>query len=147
MMKSLRHFFLLLLISALIACSEEEVTKAPKPFSKESLSGFWTYKQVLLNGTDVEVLLPGFSVSNFLHLKNDDTYGKAYIIGDWKIKGEYLKLNEHYSTSSEARYYKVIAVNENSLTLEIKLTKSEYRIGVPQFEEDEILTITEIFEK
>jgi hypothetical protein len=146
-MANFRQLLSLIVVLALAgSCADETIQKDPQAISKESITGFWTYKKVLINNVDLEVYIPGFTVSNFLHLKDDDSYGKCYILGEWSLSGADLKLNQHF-TNQPVRHYTVIAVSENSLTLQIKLKKSEYEIGISQFDENETITVTEIFER
>jgi hypothetical protein len=143
-MRKLKAFFFASILILSFACSDDQTGIFEK---EQSLTGFWSYTRVLINGTDIEELTPGFEISNFLDLQEDGSYSKAYILGEWSLTNKGLALHEFTSSLSTPRYYSVIKHTKDILILETKMKKSEYNIGIPQFNDDDILTITEEFER
>jgi len=130
-----------LCFSILFSCSDENELK----LTEGSLIGSWNYEKVLFNGEDISQLTPGFTVSNFLHLAEDHSAGKCYINGVWSIQDGSLKLQWTHDNISNV--YKIVNVSNTTLTLQTELRQSEYGISLPQFGEDEVITITEQFVK
>ncbi len=81
---------LVLIIAISLSCSDDDGTKS---INQENIYGFWIYKSVTYNGKDISKLSPGFTVSNYLHLHDDFTYGKCYILGNWSIDQNQLYLS------------------------------------------------------
>ncbi len=112
----------------------------------DSITGFWSREMVYLNGVNsveyVDFLNGG---TNFLEIKNDHTFSRAYDNGTWHLSNVVIKLER--GGASLDWTYKIIEYSKENLILEIKLTEGQYCCGFDAFSENEIITIKEVYKK
>jgi len=133
---------LLTLCFAALSCD----TSSDSTPSTTSILGFWSRETVYLNGVNsieyVDFLNDG---TNFLNIKKDKTFERAYDNGSWNLSNKTLALNRNESSGLIDWTYEVIEHSANSLILEIKLTESQYCCGFDSFTDNEIITIREVY--
>jgi hypothetical protein len=129
---------------AALSCENEydECTHA------ESIVGFWSRETVYFNGVNsveyVDFLNNG---TNYLELKDDNTFARAYDNGTWQLTGKSLKLDRDETSGLSDWNYAIVEVTKNSLTLEVKLNEGQYCCGFDEFDDSEIIIIKEVYKK
>jgi hypothetical protein len=115
---------------------------------KPSILGFWSRETVYLNGVNsveyVDFLNNG---TNFLELKADETFARAYDLGRWNLSGHTLTLDRDAPLPQADWSYGVIRLWNDELVVEIKLTEGQYCCGFDEFDDDEIITIREVYKR
>jgi hypothetical protein len=134
-----------LAICLIVVSCDSNVDLSIKP---DSLIGFWSRETVYLNGTNsneyVDFLNGG---TNFLEIKENTTFSRAYDNGSWQLSNQTLNLERDEATGLGDWSYKIIELSNRNLILEIKLTESQYCCGFDSFSDNEIITIKEVYTK
>lgn len=127
-----------------ISCdtSQEQTTEI------DLIQGFWSRETVYLNGENsnkyVDFLNDG---TNFLHIKQDKTFARAYDMGLWDLSHQTLTLDRNESTRMIDWTYIITELSNDKLILETKLTEGQYCCGFDAFTDNEIITITEVYKR
>jgi len=141
----MKNYPLMLIICALLTGCDSGSDPA---FNAEQLLGFWSRETVYLNGVNsnayVDFLNGG---TNFLDIKRDKTFSRAYDNGSWALFDEALVLDRMESNGRGDWKYKIIHRSAGDLVLEIKLTGGQYCCGFDAFAEDEVITIREVYKR
>jgi hypothetical protein len=140
----MKNLFVILTICVALSCDSDSDTE-PRA---SDLIGFWSRETVYLNEVNsneyVDFLNNG---TNFLDLREDKVFHRAYDIGTWNISGYTLTLDRDEDTGFSDWEYKILAFSKDFLMLEMKLVESKYCCGFDAFADDEIITIKEIYRK
>lgn len=107
------------------------------------LTGAWRLHHVEIDhpaGSAINDLIAGTSI---LNLKNNETYYRNYVSGDWQVTGHTLTLDPVTELGIDPWSYTIIEVTPEKLRVRIFLTEGAYHGNFPEVEEDEILDITE----
>jgi hypothetical protein len=113
----------------------------------DSLIGFWSVETVYLNGVNSLEYVDFLNGGNFLEIKEDNTFQRAYEFGTWSRSNLTLTLDRDENTGRGDWAYRILKQTKMSLVLETKLKEGEYCCGFPQFDDDEIITIREVYKK
>ena len=145
-MKTLNQLFFLFCLSilslAFVACNKDEVVT----IEIENLPGCWKSQQREINGlTWLE--LTGFPPYRTLGIGDDGTYFLNYILGEWVVTDETLSLTYDGYGESRTDEYQILYLSSDSLVLESYLTEEDSFLDFPQFQDDEILTVVERFNR
>jgi hypothetical protein len=139
-----KNLLFLTLCFAVLSCD----TSSDMDPSTHSITGFWSRETVYLNGVNsieyVDFLNNG---TNFLSIKNDKTFERAYDNGSWNLSCKTLVLDREEPSGLGDWTYEIIEHSDNNLTLEIKLTESQYCCGFDSFTDNEIITIREVYKR
>jgi hypothetical protein len=135
---------LTLCLAAIISCD----TNSHVTPSAESILGFWSIETVYLNGVNsiayVDFLHNG---TNFLNIKKDKTFERAYDVGNWDLSDLTLTLDRKEPSGYGDWEYKIIEYSTNNLILEIKLPEGLYCCDFDSFTDNEIITIREVYKR
>ena len=116
--------------------------------SPDTIIGFWSRETVYLNGVNsiayVDFLNGG---TNYINIKNDNTFDRAYDIGVWDLCNNTLTLKRDENTGSANWTYKIISHTGTNLILEMRLNESQYCCDFDSFNDSEIITIKEVYKK
>lgn len=134
-----------LLTFCLVALSCE--TSSDLVPGNKAIVGFWSRETVFLNGVNSLEYVDFLNGTNFLNIKNDNTFERAYDIGRWNLSYPTLMLDREGSSGISDWTYEIIAYSENNLVLEIRLTEGQYCCGFDAFSDNEIITIREFYKK
>ena len=136
--------FFILAICLVLSCDSESDHQP----NANDVIGFWSRETVYLNEINsneyVDFLNNG---TNFLDLKEDWVFHRAYDIGTWKLSGNTLTLDRDEPSGYEDWEYKILAFSEDFLMLEVKLVEAKYCCGFDEFADDEVITIREVYRK
>jgi hypothetical protein len=130
-------FFLLAL-----SCDSDTETK----IDQAKLVGLWNLETVYLNGVNSDEQTDILNGNNFLELKPNLTFERAYDPGFWSINGKILKLDRGEGTRVDWTY-RVISQDNHNLVLEMKLREGDYCCNFDHFESDEVITIREVYKR
>jgi hypothetical protein len=137
-----KKLFILCLSFAVLSCDPNSDVIEPN-----SLIGFWNRETVYLNGVNSIEFVDFLNGGNYLEMKEDRTFSRAYDNGNWNQSNRTLSLERSVNSGMGDWTYKIIDVTKDVLTLEIKLTESQYCCGFDAFDENEIITILEIYKR
>jgi hypothetical protein len=113
-----KHLTLLILCLAAIACD----TNSHVAPSVHSILGFWSRETVYLNGVNsIEYVHFLNNGNNFLDIKKDKTFERAYDIGNWDLSDLTLTLDRKESAGLGDWKYTIIEHSTDNLILELKL--------------------------
>lgn len=140
----MKNLFLILTISVALSCSNDSDVEP----QINDMIGFWSRETVYLNEVNsneyVDFLNDG---TNFLVLREDKMFHRAYDIGTWNLSGYTLTLDREEATGFNDWEYRIISFSKDFLILEIKLVEGKYCCGFEAFAEDEVITIREVYRK
>ncbi|HYG02337.1 MAG TPA: hypothetical protein VD927_07815 [Chryseosolibacter sp.] len=135
-----------LLILSLLTLSCDHSADEVK--NSDAIVGFWSRQSVYLNGVNsnehADFLNGG---TNHLHIRKDNTFGRAYDNGTWLLSDGMLVLDRIESGGFADWTYKIVHHLNDSLVLDTQLTEGEYCCDFPSFAEDEVITIREVYKK
>lgn len=137
-MKTLRIVFAFSL-ALLFSCAKEDIV------NPNLLTGTWRIEQVVLNETDGEEINDWISNSTSLSIDDDKTYYRNYVVGKWSLNEKTLILDSGTDLKEFYWKYKILDLTDTSLIIQINLTERECCCDFEQFEEEEVLTITETY--
>lgn len=139
-----RQLLFLLICCAGLSC-EEEQNNCP---DAGKLVGIWSRETVFLNGVNsaayVDFLNNG---TNFLDLKTNKSFARAYDNGTWRLSGRLLKLERDATSGIGDWTYDILSLTETSLTLETRMNESQYCCGFEAFSDNEIIAIKEVYSR
>lgn len=136
-MKFLKETLLIIVLIFTVACKSDDI----KP---ELLTGGWNLEQVVVEGSGTKKVLDPEEASVALFIDEDQSYYRNYITGVWLLNDNNLVLdaspllNNYWECS-------IIKLTKNVLELQIKLTEGQYMYDFEDFDDTEILTITESY--
>ena len=128
---------MLLICIATLSCNNNE-PELTSPL------GFWLLQRVDLNG--INAVRTDFTMANYLDIKDDKTLSRCYDRGKWGLADHALTIDWD-SPGGTDWTYKIIDQTQNTLTLQVELTESQYNYDFNEFSDDEIITITEFYKK
>lgn len=140
----MKNLFFILMISVALSCDNDSDTEP----QVNDMIGFWSRETVYLNEVNsneyVDFLNDG---TNFLDLREDKVFHRAYDIGTWNLSGYTLTLDRDESSGFNDWEYKILTFSKDFLVLEVKLVEGKYCCGFDEFADDEIITIREVYRK
>lgn len=140
----MKNLFFILMISVALSCDNDSDTEP----QVNDMIGFWSRETVYLNEVNsneyVDFLNDG---TNFLDLREDKVFHRAYDIGTWNLSGYTLTLDRDESSGFNDWEYKILTFSKDFLVLEVKLVEGKYCCGFDEFADDEIITIKEVYRK
>jgi hypothetical protein len=140
----MKNLFFILAICLVLSCDNESDQQP----NANDIIGFWSRETVYLNDVNsneyVDFLNNG---TNFLDLKEDKIFYRAYDIGTWQLSGRTLTLDRDEPSGYEDWEYKILTFSEDFLMLEVKLVEGKYCCGFDEFADDDIITIRELYRK
>lgn len=123
------------------SCENNDLNPYPRP---EAIIGSWRSEAVYLN----EVKSDFFSRGSLLFfIKEDNSFNKLYLNGTWNLQGHTLRIERGAEWGLEDWVYQVVDYSDNMLTLELRLTEGQYCCDFDEFEENEIITIREVYSR
>lgn len=118
------------------------------PIVTNPIIGMWERETVYLNGVNSAQYVDFLNnETNFLQIKPDKTFMRAYDNGVWNMSDKVLTLDRDEKTGMMDWHYKIVDRACNSLTLEMKLTEGQYCCDFDSFAKDEVITITEVYKR
>jgi hypothetical protein len=140
----MKNLFFILIICVALSCDRDSDAEP----QVADMIGFWSRETVYLNEVNsneyVDFLNNG---TNFLDLKEDKIFHRAYDIGTWQLSGSTLILDRDELSGYADWEYKIVAFSQDFLMLEIKLVEGKYCCGFDEFADDEIIRIREVYRK
>src|SRR6187549_1975069 len=113
-----KQLALLTLCFAVLSCD----TGSDLTQNTNSILGFWSRETVYLNGVNSSQYVDFLNGdTNFLNIKKDKTFERAYDLGHWNLYNKTLTLDREDSSGIADWTYKVIQYSGDKLILEIKL--------------------------
>lgn len=140
----MKNLFFIMAIGLLLSCDNESDEQP----NDNDIIGLWSRETVYLNEVNsseyVDFLNNG---TNFLYLKEDKVFHRAYDIGIWRLSGRILTLDRNEPSGYEDWEYEILAFSEDFLMLEVKLVESKYCCSFDEFADDEIISIREVYRR
>lgn len=124
----------------LFACEKED--KAP---DRGLITGTWRLEQVIFNETDGVEINDWISNSTILNIDANGFYYRNYVGGEWIINNRTLILDPGETMPEFYWEYEVLALSKETLKVRISLTEGQYCCDFDQFEENDVLSITETY--
>jgi hypothetical protein len=138
-----RLSILLAVCFGVLSCDEDNVTTV-RP---EAIIGSWRSETVYLNGVNSEQYVDWLNTGSVFIIKDDNTYARNYVWGNWRLCNEELKLEANADMGMADWKYKIIEHTEDRLTLELNLTESQYCCNFDSFTDAEVITIKEVYKR
>jgi len=137
-----RHLsFLLIACLVVLSCEEHKFVRP------EAIVGSWRSEAVYLNGVNSEQYFDWLNTGSVFIIKNDNTYARNYVWGNWRLSNEELRLEANENMGMVDWNYKIIEQTKDQLTLELHLTESQYCCNFDSFTDTEIITIKEVYKR
>jgi hypothetical protein len=140
----MKNLFFILVICVVMSCDNDSDDQP----SAQDLIGFWSRETVYLNEVNsneyVDFLNNG---TNFLDLKEDKIFHRAYDLGTWRLSGYTLTLDRDEPSGYQDWECKIVAFSKDFLVLELKLVEGKYCCSFDEFADDEIITIKEVYRR
>lgn len=136
-MKFLKEILLITILIFTVACKSDDI----KP---ELLTGGWNLEQVVIEGLGTNRVMDQDEVSVALFIDEDQSYYRNYITGVWSLNANSLVLDASPIFNNYWEY-SILKLTKNVLELQIKLTEGQYMYDFEDFNDTEILTITESY--
>jgi hypothetical protein len=144
-MKTSSLLLIVICFISTVSCEQKE-SKLSK-VDTTLLTGGWNLEEVTFNSIDGTEINEWISNSTVLHLDEDQTYYRNYVSGKWSLEDKKLILNPADDSKFYYWEYGIITLSKTKLEVRIELTESQYCCDFEQFEDDEIITITETYTK
>ncbi len=131
-----RLFFLIVIFSSIFfSCSNSEDKLT-------NIIGSWKLTDVKVNNkTQNNSLI----TAHFLNFPNEKDYKRTYVTGTWKLNNNIIELDavsDSYDWNLE-----IIEITSKILKVKMRLTEIEYGWDFNEFSKNEVLSITETYEK
>ena len=107
------------------------------------LTGTWRLEHVRFNQIEGTEINDWISTSTILSIQEDKAYFRNYVAGTWSLEDNTLTLDPGATFPNFYWEYEVLELTEEVLEVRISLTEGEYCCNFDEFEEDEVLVITE----
>jgi hypothetical protein len=124
-----------------ISCDNTDVK-----VQENSIVGFWHRETVYLNGINSAEYFDLLNGTSFLSIKSDNTFDRPYDFGTWLRSDNTFTLKRSYSGIGEWEYT-IIEETKTTLVIEMQLNESEYCCGFDEFDDNEIITIKEVYKR
>lgn len=139
----MKNILFIIAIGVAVSCDND----ADEQPDINDVIGFWSRETVYLNEVNsneyVDFLNNG---TNFLDLKEDKIFHRAYDLGTWRLSGHTLTLDRE-PAGYEDWEYRIVSFSKDFLVLELKLVESKYCCSFDAFADDEIITIKEVYRR
>lgn len=140
----MKNILFVLVIGVVFSCDNN----SDEPPNANDIIGIWSRETVYLNEVNsneyVDFLNNG---TNFLHLKEDMIFYRAYDLGTWRLSGYTLTLDRDEPSGYEDWEYRIVAFSQDFLVLEVKLVEGKYCCGFDAFADDKVITIKEVYKR
>jgi hypothetical protein len=147
-MKTLNSLVLAFLFIFLFSCNHDQNNEEIEINSSLITKGAWRLEQVTFNNINGTEINDWISSSTTLTIDDNNSFYRNYISGEWTINDDVLKLSSTQQGLQINNWnYQILELTEKTLKLKIELTEGEYCCDFEQFEEHEILTIVETYNK
>ena len=141
-MRVLKLLLFTISLTLLFSCNKEE-----NEINPNLITGAWILEQVSFNEIDGTEINDWVSNSTILYIGDNNSYYRNYIGGEWSLNENKLILNPGANLKNFYWEYQILELTEKSLRVRIDLTEGQYCCNLEQFEEDELLMITENYVK
>lgn len=142
-MKLSSYVFVFLTICLLLfgSCSRNNIESS-------MLLGTWRLSKVQFDevaSTEINNWNDWISGNTILNLGEGQSYYRNYVSGTWVLSDNQLLLTPRNNLQMDSKMYDVISVTDSVLTLQIHTTDRLYCCNFEEFEDEQILQITEVF--